>query len=176
MFVSDPVTSPPTGPLTPVQERIYALLEELEMPYQRVACEAAIRMEDCAAIEDRLATKIVKSLLLTNRQETAYYLYVLPGEAPYKASAFSQALGVARAQFAKASALQSLLGTDVGGTTILSAVWPAAREVQLVIDQACLAAPTLGCTDGTPTGYLKIASQDLLNLYLPACGRQVTLI
>lgn len=176
MIVSKPVTTPPTGPLTPLQKRVYALLDQLKIGYQRVDCQPAIRMADCIAIEESLDTKIVKTLLLTNRQETAYYLYVLPGDVPYQASAFSRALGVSRAQFAQSYALQPLLGTDIGGTTVLSAVWPAAQQVRLVIDQRALTTTSLGCTDGTPTSYLKIATQDLLNLYLPACGRSFTVI
>ena len=123
-------------------------------------------MEDCAQISARIGVDIVKTVFLCNRQQTEFYLYVMPAGKPFVTRDFCAALGIPRVSFASADKLMELTGVAPGATTILSSVWPAASGVHLVIDREVAESPGLACTDGTPTCFVRIATADLLGKYL----------
>ena len=101
-FVSDIYTTTPASYQTPLQEKTYQALAALKIPYQRVETDEAITMEDCVQINAKLQMKMVKTLFLCNRQQTAFYLFVTAGDKPFHSKDFSNALGVARVSFAPA--------------------------------------------------------------------------
>lgn len=66
--------------------RVYDLLDKLGVEYQRVDHEAAMTMEACEEIDRTLGdgTAICKNLFLCNRQETDFYLLLMPGDKSFK--------------------------------------------------------------------------------------------
>ena len=60
--------------------RVYDFLDSLGVTYQRIDHEAAMTMEACEEIDRTLEATICKNLLLCNRQETQFYLLMLPGD------------------------------------------------------------------------------------------------
>ena len=66
--------------------RVYDFLDKLGIAYQRVDHEAAMTMEACEEIDRTLGddTTICKNLFLCNRQETNFYLLLMPGDKPFK--------------------------------------------------------------------------------------------
>ena len=80
--------------------RCYDLLDSLGVTYHRIDHEAAMTMEACAAVDASLGATICKNLMLCNRQNTAFYLLLLPGEKQFKTSQFSKLIGSSRLSFA----------------------------------------------------------------------------
>ena len=175
-FVSEPLTTPPPAFATPLQEAIYQTFERLAIPYIRVDTDPGITMEDCAHIDGALGTRIVKTVFVCNRQQTEFYLYAMPADKPFVTREFCAALGIPRVSFASAEKLQALTGVTAGATTLLSAVLPSAAGVHLVLDRALAEDPWFACTDGTPTCFVRMATRDLLEQYLPACGHSPILL
>ena len=68
--------------------RVYDFLDKLGIQYQRIDHEAAMTMEACEEIDHALGdnTTICKNLFLCNRQETDFYLLLMPGDKPFKRS------------------------------------------------------------------------------------------
>ena len=66
--------------------RVYDFLDKLGIEYQRIDHEAAMTMEACEEIDRTLGdnTAICKNLFLCNRQETDFYLLLMPGDKPFK--------------------------------------------------------------------------------------------
>ena len=126
-------------------------------------------MEDCAAIDLALDVEIVKTLFLCNRKKTDFYIFVTKGDKPFSTKDFSHALGIARVSFAPAEMMLSMLGSPVGGATVLSAV-KAPDNVNIVFDEDVLTMPEYGCSDGTTTGYMKMAMDDVFK-YLRSLGK-----
>lgn len=91
-----------------LQKAVYEMFSTLGIRFERVDTDEVITMEDCAAINDRLDMKMVKTLFLTNRQQTGFYLFVTEGDKPFRSKDFSHALGIARVSFAPAEKLQEL--------------------------------------------------------------------
>lgn len=167
IHVSQPMTTVPEHFSTPLQELVYRTLTRLSIPFQRVENDPAITMEDCQAIDDRLQMQTVKTLFLCNRQQTAFYLFVTPGDKPFRTKDFSSALGISRVSFASPEQLERLMGTVVGSATVFSALLASAREVRLVFDRALESSEWYGCTDGTTTGYMKLRTRDVIDRLLP---------
>lgn len=170
IHVSQPMTTVPEHFSTPLQELIYRTLTRLSIPFQRVENDPAVTMEDCQAIDDRLQMQTVKTLFLCNRQQTAFYLFVTPGDKPFRTKDFSSALGISRVSFASPEQLERLMGTVVGSATVFSALLASAREVRVVFDRALADSEWYGCIDGTTTGYMKLRTRDVLDRLLPHTG------
>ena len=173
-YVSEPISTPPENPSTELQKLVYETFAKLEIPFSRVDSDPGITMEDCAQISARIGVDIVKTVFLCNRQQTDFYLYVMPAGKPFVTREFCAALGIPRVSFASADKLMELTGVAPGATTILSSVWPAASGVHLVIDREVAKAPELACTDGTPTCFVRLSTANLLEKYL--CGREVVVV
>ena len=174
--VSDILTTPPPAFSSELQQKVYATFAELDIPFERVDTDPGITMEDCQYIDAKIGVRIVKTIFLCNRQQTAFYLYVTTDDKPFVTRDFCAALGVPRVSFAPAGKLWELTGVRVGATTLLSAVLPSCADVRLVMDRGVAESPWYACTDGTATCFVKIRTRDLLEKYLPAAGRTVTLI
>lgn len=174
--VSQPTTQAPATFETELQRMTYEALRTLGIQYVRVDNEPAITMEDCEAINKALDMKTVKTLFLTNRQKTLFYLVVMPGDKPFSTKDFGKALGVARVSFAPPELLMSKMGTVVGATTIFSAMLPGAADVRIVIDRDVKESEWYGCTDGTTTSYMKLATEDVLDKFIKGIGREIEVV
>ena len=158
------------------QRQVYAALERLEIPFGRIDNDPAVTMEDCIAIDQALGVPTVKTLLLCNRQQTMFYLYVMPGDKPFSTKDFGAALQISRVSFAPADKLHEFLGTEVGATTPLSLVADLENRVRLIIDKAAVAPDSVGCPDGTTTCYMRLRTADLLDKFIPETGHDPTFI
>ena len=112
-------TGRPAEKRTPAEEAIYDKLEELGIPFDRVDHDHADTMEDCLLIESTLGGKICKNLFLCNRQQTAFYLLMMPGGKPFKTKFLSAQLGCARLSFADAGHMAQYLRTIPGSVSAL---------------------------------------------------------
>lgn len=175
-YISEIKTCAPESFLTPLQEKAYAALEELNIPFSRVETDEAVTMADCAGIEAKLGMKMVKTLFLCARRQSEFWLFVTAGDKPFRAGAFAAAVGGSRPSFAPAELMVSMLGTKIGAATVFSALRPEARDVRFVVDGEAAREEWYGCSDGTTTGYLKIKTGDILGVFLPRAGHPAEII
>ncbi|MGI6175986.1 MAG: prolyl-tRNA synthetase associated domain-containing protein [Christensenellales bacterium] len=166
-FVSDIYTTAPSEFKTDLQAKTYQALDKLHIPFERVDTDEAITMEDCVQIDKKLNMKMVKTLFLCNRQQTAFYLFITAGDKPFRSKEFSNALEVARVSFAPLELMEQMLGTKVGAATVFSAMLDTGDAVQIIFDRAVIQAPWYGCSDGTTTGYMRVQTEHILQKFLP---------
>ncbi len=169
-YVSKPYNTAPAQFGNALQEKTYGALEHLNIPFERVDTDEAITMEDCVQIDEQLKMKMVKTLFLCNRQQTAFYLFITAGDKPFRSKDFSTALEISRVSFAPSELMEQMLGTKIGAATVFSALLDSARDVHIVFDNDVLSEEWYGCSDGTTTGYMKIKTEDILNKLLPYAG------
>ena len=169
-------TEAPATFVNETQRLVYAALERLAIPFGRIDNDPAVTMEDCIAIDQALGVPTVKTLLLCNRQQTMFYLYVMPGDKPFSTKDFGAALQISRVSFAPAEKLHEFLGTEVGATTPLSLVADTQQRVRLIIDKAAVTPESIGCPDGTTTCYMRLRTADLLGKFIPETGHEPTFI
>ena len=96
------------------EERCYDLLDRLGIEYFRVDHEHADTIEACREVEALLGCTICKNLFLCNRQQTAFYLLIMPGSKPFKTKYLSAQIGSSRLSFAGAADMERLLGVTPG--------------------------------------------------------------
>ena len=95
----------------------YDFLDSLDVKYDRIDHEAAFTMEVCEEIDKVLGGKTCKNLFLCNRQKTAFYLLLMPGDKPFKTKDLSQQIGSSRLSFAGEEDLLEILNLTPGKTS-----------------------------------------------------------
>ena len=148
--------------------RVYDLLDELGIGYQRIDHEAAMTMEACAAIDEALDAVICKNLLLCNRQCTDFYLLMIPGGKVFKTSVLSKQIGSSRLSFASPEYMEQFLDITPGSVSVLGLMNDKENRVQLLIDEDVLKGEFFGCHPCINTSSLRLRMSDLTEKFLPA--------
>jgi len=149
------------------EKACYTLLERLKVPFERVDHDRADTIEDCKLVESVIGVHICKNLFLQNRQKTAFYLLMMPGDKPFRTSEVSKLLGVARLSFAEPETMESLLHCAPGSASVLGLMNDDKLRVQLLVDEDVFAAPFIRCHPCENTSTLKIRTADLREKILP---------
>lgn len=165
----------PADKRIPAEEAIYDKLEELSIPFDRCDHDHADTMEDCLAIEQVLGGRICKNLFLCNRQQTDFYLLMLPGEKPFKTKFLSAILGCSRLSFADGSHMEKYLGTIPGSVSGLELLFDTEKKVRLIIDKPLLEDEYISGHPGISTSTLRLKKEDFLR-YCEAVGHAPTII
>lgn len=168
--------SRPEGELLPQEEAAFGILEALGIDYDRVSSEPADTMEKCAAVSEVLGVPICKNLFLCNRQQTQFYLLMLPGDKHFKTKFLSSELGCARLSFADESKMTELLGIHPGSVSVMGLINDNEHKVLLVIDNDLMKSDYLGCHPCINTATLKIKMTDLLEKIVPATGHPCKIV
>ena len=152
--------------------RCYDLLDSLGVEYQRIDHEAANTMEACAAVDAALGATICKNLLLCNRQATAFYLLMIPGDKTFKTSVLSKKIGSSRLSFASAEHMEEFLDITPGSVSVLGLMNDHDHRVELLIDEDVLGGEFIGCHPCINTSSLRFKTEDLLQKIIPAMGHE----
>lgn len=152
--------------------RVYDLLDSLGISYQRVDHEPAMTIEACPDIDKLMGTHMCKNLFLCNRQETDFYLLLMPGDKKFKTKELSSQINTARLSFANETHMEELLDITPGSVSVMGLMNDKDNKVQLLIDEDLLAHPYLGCHPCINTSSLCIKTDDILNTFLPAVQHQ----
>ncbi len=159
----------------PKEQKCYDALDALGIEYAGVDHEHADTIEACHEIEATLGAEICKNLFLTNRQQTEFYLLLMPGDKPFKTKLLSKQIGTARLSFASSEHMQELLDITPGSVSVLGLLNDGGR-VHLVIDSDLLKDEFIGCHPCINTSTLRIRTSDILEKFLPSVGHEYTLV
>ena len=170
MTISPVYTGRPQEEREPVEQRVYDLLDALQIPYERVDHDPAYDMEACAGISRILGVHICKNLLLTPRNRSAFYLLAMPEDLPFRTADFSKIIGSSRLSFASGEDLQMLLGVQPGSASVLGLMNDAEHRVTLALERRVAQAEWFGCHPCRNTSSLRLKTADLLHVFLPHIG------
>ncbi len=160
----------------PKEVRVYDFLDALGISYERVDHEEAMTMEVCAAIDEVLEATICKNLLLCNRQGTAFYLLMLPGNKVFKTSVLSKQIGSSRLSFASSEAMEQFLDITPGSVSVMGLMNDHENRVQLLMDKDILQGEYIGCHPCINTSSLRFRTADLLEKIIPAMHHEPTFV
>ena len=152
------------------ETRVYDYLDGLGIEYQRTDHEAAGTMELCNAIDAVLGVVICKNLFLCNRQKTAYYLLMMPGDKKFKTKELSAQINSARLSFADAADMLKYLDIEPGAVSIMGLMNDTDHCVQLLVDEDVLKDEYVGCHPCVNTSSLKLRTEDVFGKFLTAVG------
>jgi Ala-tRNA(Pro) deacylase len=158
------------------EQRVYELLDGLGVNYQRIDHDPAMTMEDCLAVDQALEATICKNLLLCNRQCTAFYLLMLPGEKTFKTSAFSKQIGSSRLSFADPKYMEEYLDITPGSVSVMGLMNDHENHVKLYMDEDILKGEYIGFHPCINTSSLRLKTCDLMEKIIPAMGHEPTVV
>lgn len=158
------MSTPPEKFENALQQSVYKFLADNNIPFARVDNEPCVSMDDCRAIDAALDAPTVKTILLTNRQHTRFFLLVMPADKPFVTKDFSRALEVPRMSFASPELLDEKLGVPHGAASPVCILHPGASDVKPVIDSEVLAHPRICFTDGTLHGFIRVDTSALATI------------
>ena len=166
-----------TGRL-PREVRTYDYLDSLGIEYWRTdhADMPAMTMEDCNKIDAVLGVLICKNLFLCNRQGTAHYLLLMPGDMPFRTKELSKQLGVARLSFANEADMLEMLDIQPGAVSVMGLMNDKEHRVRLIVDGDVLRQEYFGCHPCVNTSSLKMRTRDVTEVFLPSTGHDMTVV
>lgn len=166
-FISEISTTAPKKGTNATKDKVFALLDKLHIPYERVENDVVETMEECKEIDQALGTEIRKSIFLCNQKKTSFFLVVMPAEKQLDTGALEKKLGVSHLSFASGELMEKHLGTKPGSASIMGLINDEDEYVQLIMDKEVADEEWFGCNPGINTDHLKIKTQDLLKKFLP---------
>ena len=152
------------------EKRTYDFLDGLGIRYQRTDHERADNMEACNVIDAVLGVIICKNLFLCNRQKTAFYLLMMPGGKKFKTKELSGQIHSARLSFAEPADMLKYLDIEPGAVSVMGLMNDQGHRVRLLIDEDVLKDEYIGCHPCVCTSSLKMRTEDLIRVFLPAIG------
>ena len=150
--------------------RTYDFLDRLGIEYLRTDHEAVGTMEGCYEIDKVLGILICKNLFLCDRQKTAFYLLMMPGEKKFRTKELSSQINSARLSFADPEDMLKYLDIEPGSVSVMGLMNDHGNAVQLLIDEDVLQEEYFGCHPCINTSSMKMKTADLLEKILPAMG------
>lgn len=156
--------------------RCYDFLDALGVAYQRVDHPAAADMAVCGEIDRVLDAMICKNLFLCNRQQTDFYLLMIPGGKVFRTRELSRQLGIARLSFGSAERMEELLDVHPGSVSVLALMNDPDNRVRLLMDEEVKGRDFFGCHPCENTSSLRLAMPDLLDRILPALHHEPTMV
>jgi Ala-tRNA(Pro) deacylase len=160
----------------PKELRVYDFLDSLHIAYERVDHEPAMTMEACLAVDEALGAPMCKNLFLCNRQQTDFYLLLMPGDKPFKTKDLSAQIGSSRLSFADAEHMEQYLDITPGSVSVLGLMNDKEKKVRLLIDRDLLSKEYIGCHPCVNTSSLRLATKDLIETIIPAMEHTMQIV
>lgn len=154
----------------PKEIRVYDLLDRLAVDYERIDHPAAMTMEACEEIDRALEATICKNLFLCNRQQTDFYLLMMPGDKKFVTKDLSSQLRVSRLSFGSPEYMEKLLDITPGSLSVMGLMNDHDGRVQLLIDEDVLQGEMIGFHPCINTSSLRLRLSDLMDTIIPTMG------
>ncbi|MCM1449602.1 MAG: prolyl-tRNA synthetase associated domain-containing protein [Clostridiales bacterium] len=153
---------------------VYDFLDRLGVTYRTCTHPAAFTMEECEAVRNAIGAPVFKNLFLTNKQQTQFYLLMIPADKPFKTKYLSGQLGCARLSFASSGDMEKLLHIHPGAVSPMGLIHDKDCRVRLIVDNDLKGAEDYACHPCVNTASVLISLDDLLNRVVPATGHTAT--
>ena len=156
---------------------VYDFLDNLNIAYERIDHAPAMTMEVCAEIDKTLNAQICKNLFLCNRQQTDFYLLLIPADKKFKTKDLSAQINSSRLSFANGEQMEKYISCTPGSASVMGLIFDKENSVKLLIDEQVLKSEYVGCHPCINTSSLRIKTHDLINRIIPATNHSyVTVI
>lgn len=156
------------------EKAVYDFIDPLGVDYITLSHPAAFTMQECEMVRKEVNAPVFKNLFLTNRQQTEFYLLMIPADKPFKTKYLSSQLGCARLSFASAEMMEELLHIHPGAVSPMGLIHDKEKRVRLIIDEELKTTERYACHPCVNTASLVMPLSDLLEKILPATGHSHT--
>ena len=162
-----------TGERLEKEVRVYDLLDELRITYERVDHEPANTMEACKEIDKILAPAVIcKNLFLCNSQKTRFYLLMIREDKKFKTKDISKQINSSRLSFAPEEKMLEYLDITPGSVSVLGLMNDKEKQVQLLVDEDVLRSEYFGCHPCVNTSSMRVKTEDIFEKFLQAVNHE----
>lgn len=152
----------------PAELAVYDFLDSLGIVYRTLKHPAAFSIEECNKVRERVNAPVFKNLFLTNKQQTRFYLLVMPGEKVFKTKYLSAQIGSARLSFANEEYMKKYLGVAPGSVSPLGLINDREQTVNVLLDEDLRQYPVFACHPCINDASVIMTLEDLTERVLPA--------
>lgn len=156
------------------ENRVYDLLEKLNIEFQRVDHDATSSISECEEVEALLNINICKNLFLCNSKKDEFYLLMMPGNKTFKSREVANQIGSTRLSFASDDYMKEFLNLTPGSVSILGLMNDKNNKVKALIDEELLKEEYLGFHPCINTSSLKIKTSDIFDKFLETINHKPT--
>lgn len=153
---------------------VYDFLDRLGVIYTTLCHPAAFTMEECEEVRRQIGAPVFKNLFLTNKQQTQFYLLMIPAGKPFKTKYLSSQLGCARLSFAPEAAMEKYLHIHPGAVSPMGLIHDVEGKVRLIVDRDLEGTGLYACHPCVNTASVALSLDDLLGKIVPATGHDFT--
>ena len=176
MYISEIMTTAPEDARGELETKVYQELDKLGIRYERVDNDTVEAMEECVEISEKLGAEIRKTIVVSNRKKTEFYLVILPADKRFDSKLFAAMMHTARVSFASPEDMNRVIGLTPGEASVMGILNDVDGAVQVVIDKDVAEAEWFACNPGANTTHLKFKTKQLINNFLPAYGHKPEII
>jgi Ala-tRNA(Pro) deacylase len=121
--------------MTESERAVYEVLDRMNIQYERVEHPAAYTCEEADQYIEHLPGIRSKTLFLTNKKKTEYYLVIMDGAKPLNIKAFSDLTDDRHISFASEERMREQLSTSPGMVSVFALINNRAHNVRVVVDK-----------------------------------------
>jgi len=155
------MTEPTGAPSAPDTTALYALLDQLAIPYERFDHTPVFTCDEAhAALPDEPAVQ-TKNIFLRDKRGRRHLLLVTTCERTVDIAAFAEQANADRLSFASPERMMKYLGVTPGSVTVLGLMFDTERAVELYVDRDVWQAERWRCHPLANTATLVLARADL---------------
>lgn len=156
------------------KEPVLQRLKALSVPFEHHEHAAAHTIPDCYALPYYAPDiTICKNILLCNRQQTAWYLYITMPDKPFRTADVSKRLGVSRLSFAPAEALPALLELESGSLCPFALWYDKTHQITFVVDSDVKRSPRIAFHPCDNTATVIFDQEVFWEKVVPALGSRM---
>ena len=146
-------------------------LKEMQVPHDIWEHPAAFTMEDCLALPFAGPdVTICKNILLCNRQQTAFYLYVTLADKHFRTADVSKLLGVSRLSFAPEERLWDMLQLRSGSLNPMGLWYDQTHGIVFAVDNAIRQTPRIAFHPCDNTATVVFSQEVFWRQVVPTLG------
>lgn len=157
------------------ENAVYKILSEMGIRYERVEHPAVYTCEEADSYIEHLSGIRSKTLFLTNKKRTEFYLVVMDGSKSLDIKALSEAVGDRHLSFASVDRMEELLATSPGMVSIFALIYNKEHKVKVVIDKELMEKESITFHPNVNTVTIQIALTDMLR-FIEAMGNPASFL
>ncbi|WP_155972485.1 prolyl-tRNA synthetase associated domain-containing protein [Streptococcus ruminantium] len=145
-----------------MENLVFERLAQLGMNYEIVEHPAALTTQDADRYIEGLEGVRTKSMFLTNKKKTAYYLLIMDDQKQLDMDLFRELVGANRIRMASSDSLMEKMQLLVGVVSVFGLLNNPERDIQVYFDKEILSDPILTFHPNVNTKTIFIKTEDVL--------------
>lgn len=146
-----------------MEDLVFATLAQLGIAYEVVEHPPALTTEEADGYIEGLEGVRTKSMFLTNKKKTAFYLLIIDVQKQLDMDAFKELVGANRIRMASSDSLMEKMHLPAGTVSIFGLLHNVEKDIQVYFEQEILSEPILTFHPNTNTKTIFVKTQDILH-------------